>query len=179
VRQAGQGGSLAMPGSAAALSLVAGQVAASIAWITMSAEEAPDLLACAPSPISVVRRGKLAAAALPPAVLLVPVLAPLALFAPWVGLMATLGCAASIGAAGLINVWWQKPVRRSEFRMRRGASWFVTVAELLMGGLIAGATGALAAGSLWGLAFVVLAALVFLALRRSDARIAEALREAS
>jgi len=179
VRQAGQGGSLAMPGSAAALSLVAGQVAASIAWITISAEEAPDLLTCAPSPIAVVRHGKLAAAALPPAVLLLPVLLPLMVFAPWVGLMAALGCAASIGASSLINVWWQKPVKRSEFRTRRGASWFVTVAELLMGGLIAGATGTLAAGTAWGLAFVVAAAIVFLTLRRSDARVAEALREAS
>jgi ABC-2 type transport system permease protein len=179
LRQAGEGNALLMPGSAAALSLVAGQVAASIAWITISAEDAPDLLACAPAPVSLVRRGKLAAAGLPVAVLLAPLLLPLTVLTPWVGLMATLGCAAAVGAATLINVWWQKPAKRSDYRSRRGSSWFVTVAELVIGALIAVATGLLAAGVVWGLVPAVLAGLVFLGLRRSDARIAEALRAAS
>lgn len=179
LRQAGEGERLLMPGSAAALSLVAGQVAASLAWITVSAEDAPDLLASAPAPAALVRQGKLAAAALPLAVLLAPLLVPLFVLAPRVGLVATLGCAASIGSAALINVWWQRPAKRSEFRNRRAAAWFVTVAEIVIGILIAGATGLLAAGVPWGAVPAVLAGLVVLALRRSDAQVAEALRAAT
>ena len=50
LRQAGQGQSVFLPGSAAALSLLASQVAGSLSWITISAEDAPDLLSCAPTP---------------------------------------------------------------------------------------------------------------------------------
>jgi ABC-2 type transport system permease protein len=177
LRQAGGGQGAMLPGSAAALSLVAGQVAASIAWIAVSAEDAPELLASAPAPVSVVRRGKLAAAALPTAVLLLPILAPLFILAPWVGLMAALGSATSIAALSMINVWWQRPARRSEFR-RRGSTWFVTVAELLVGAPIAVATGLFATASVLGIIPAVAAGVIFLALRRSDARIAEALRAA-
>jgi ABC-2 type transport system permease protein len=81
-----------------------------------------------------------------------------------------------------MNVWWQRPGKRSEFRRRRRASWFVTIVELLVGFLIAAAAGLVAIGLPWGLAGVVpavLAGLILLLLRRSDAQIAEALRAAS
>ena len=130
LRRAGEGQSVLLPGSAVALALMAGQVAGSLAWITISAEDAPDLLVCSPAPTSLVRRGKLAAAALPVAVLLGPILLPLAVMAPVTALAAAAGCAASIVMAGLMNVWWQRPGKRSEFRRRRQSSWMVTLAEL-------------------------------------------------
>lgn len=179
LRQAGEGDSLLMPGSAAALSFVSGQIAASLTWITVSAEDAPDLLASAPTPVAVLRRAKLAAAVLPTAAMLAPFLIPLLAIAPLTGAAATAGCMAAAAAASLINVWWQQPQRRSEYRTRRRAAWFVTVAEVAIGMSIALATGLFAAGSAWGLVPATIAALIFLALRRSDARIAEALRAAA
>lgn len=182
LRQAGRGDDLLFPGSVAALCLIAGQVAGSLAWITVSAEDAPDLLASSPSPVALVRRGKLAAAALPLAVLLAPVLLPLLVLAPLAGAAASAGCAASIAAAGLMNVWWQRPGKRSEFRRRGRASWFVTIVELLVGALIALTAALIAMGLPWALAAVApaaLAGLILLALRRSDTQIAEALRVAS
>ncbi len=180
LRNAGQGASYLLPGGAAGLSLLAGQVAGSLAWITISAEDAPDLLASAPAPVSLVRRGKLVASGLPLAVLLAPFLLPLLVISPLTGLAAVLGCAATTWSAGLINIWWQRPAKRADFRTRHRASWFVTWSEFLVALFIAAATGLLGAG-LWWLAWLpaVLAGGAMLALRRSDAKIAEALRAAS
>lgn len=179
LRQANEGESLMMPGSAAALSFVSGQIAASLTWITVSAEDAPDLLASAPTPMATLRRAKLAAAVLPTAAMLAPFLIPLLVVAPRVGLSATAGCMAAAAAASLINVWWQQPQRRSDFRTRRRAPWFITAAEVAIGLSIAVATGLAAMGLVWALIPAALGGLIFLALRRSDERIAEALRAAT
>jgi ABC-2 type transport system permease protein len=179
LKQASEGQSLLLPGTAAALSFVTGQIAASLAWITVSAEDAPDLLVSAPAPVSEVREAKVTAAVLPTAAVAGLFLAPLLFVAPVVGVAATAGCAASATASSLINVWWQQPARRAEFRNRRRAAWFVTVAEIAIGMSIALATGLFAAAQLWGLIPTAVAAIIFLSLRRSDARIAEALRAAS
>jgi ABC-2 type transport system permease protein len=180
LRQAADQNDLVLPGIAAALALMASQVAGSLAWITISAEDAPDLLACAPAEISLVRRGKMAAAALPVAALLAPFLLPLTVMAPVVGLAAIAGCAYATVAVVLMNLWWQRPAKRSEFRnRRRGASWFVAIAEFIVGLLIAAATGLLAAGTFWALVPGGVAGLGLLLLRRSDAQISEALRAAA
>jgi ABC-2 type transport system permease protein len=180
LRQAGQGQSLALPGSAAALSLIAGQVAGSLAWITISAEDAPDLLSCAPTPIRTLRRAKLAAAILPVAAMLTPVILPLAFLSPLTALAAALGCAASMAMAAMMNVWWQRPGKRADFRRRRSASWLVTFAELLLGVLIAAATGLAAAGLIgWALVPAILAVVGVAMLSRTDAQIVQALRTAS
>jgi len=180
LRQAGQAQTLALPGSAAALSLMAGQVAGSLAWITISAEDAPDLLSCAPTPTRTLRRAKLAAAVAPVAVMLAPVILPLAVLAPWAAFSAALGCTASVAMAAMMNVWWQRPGKRSEFRRRRSASWMVTMAELLLGFLIAASTGLFAAGLIgWSVLPAVLALVGVLLLSRSDAQIARSLRAAS
>ena len=177
LRQAGQGQTLALPGSAAALSLIAGQVAGSLAWITISAEDAPDLLSCAPTPTRTLRRAKLAAAVLPVAVMVALVILPLAVLAPLAALAAAAGCAASVAMAAMMNVWWQRPGKRAEFRRRRQASWLVTMAELMLGVLIAAATGLAAAGLVgWALIPAVLALVGVLLLSRSDEKIAQALR---
>ncbi len=179
LRQGAGHNEFALPGAAAGLALMAGQVAGSLAWITISAEDAPDLLACAPAEIGLVRRGKLAAAVLPVAVLLAPILVPLAVFEPYVALVAALGGAASVVSTALLNLWWQRPAKRSEFRNRRRASWAVTVGEIVMGLLIGGATGLFAAGWAWGFIPAVLALVGVLVLRRTDAQISEALRAAA
>ena len=180
VRQAGQGQSFALPGSAAALSFIASQVAGSLAWITISAEDAPDLLSCAPTATRTLRRAKLAAAILPVAIMLAPVILPLIVLAPLAGVAAAFGCAASVAMSAMMNVWWQRPGKRAEFRRRRQASWMVTLAELLLSVLIAAATGLTAAGMVgWALIPAVVALVGVLMLSRSDEKIAQALRTAT
>ncbi|CAN5877978.1 hypothetical protein BH11PSE1_BH11PSE1_13360 [soil metagenome] len=179
VRNAGSHMLVALPGGAAALTFVAGQVAASLAWITVSAEDAPDLIACAPTPIATARHAKLTAAFIPVAVLLAPILAVLTALEPGVGLAATAGCTAACLANGLINIWYQRPAKRSEFRRRRGSSWFSTLAELVVGASLAGATGLAAAGQPWAVIPALVAAILLLVIRRNDAQIAQALRTAA
>ena len=167
----------AQPG---ALSLIASQVTGSLAWITISAEDAPDLLTCAPTPTRTLRRAKLLAAILPVAFLITPLLIALAVLAPLPALAAAAGCAASMGMTAALNVWWQRPGKRSEFRRQRRASWMVTLAELVLGILIAVATAITAAGYLlWALIPAALALVGVLLLSRSDAQIAKALRAAT
>jgi ABC-2 type transport system permease protein len=180
LRQAGEGQSFALPVSAGALSLVAGQIAGSLAWITISAEDAPDLLSCAPTPTRTLRQAKLAAAVAPVAVLVLLVVVPLAFIAPLVALAAAAGSAASIAMAAMLNVWWQRPGKRSDFRRRRQASWMVTMAELVLGLMIAIATAVAAAGFLgWALIPAAVALAGVMLLRRTDQQIAQSLRMAS
>lgn len=180
VRQAADQNDYLVPGAAAALVVMAAQVAASLVWITVSAEDAPDLLACAPAEISAVRRGKLAAAVIPVAALLAPFILPLLVLAPLAGLAAALGCAAAVWSAALIGLWWQRPGKRTEFRNARRSSWLVTLTDFLVSLLIAAATALLAFGWWWAAVLPGgLAALVVFLLRRSDAQISEALRAAA
>lgn len=177
LRNAVHGASVLLPGGAAFLCVMAGQVAASLTWITVSAEDAPELLQCAPAPPPIVRRAKLAAGLAPLALLLIPLLIVLIGVAPVVGLVATVGASASAVAAGLINSWRPVPGKRSEFRRRRPGSLLTAWAQLIVSLLIAAATALLATGptfALFAIAPAALAGLALLLLRRSDAQIADA-----
>jgi ABC-2 type transport system permease protein len=129
----GSASSFSVYAGAGALAFLAGQVAGSLAWITISAEEAPELLACAPVDGERVRQAKLTATMVPVALLLIAPLCGLAAFAPWVGAAASVGAAGSAVSAGLINLWFEKPASRKAFRSRRGGSVLGAIAELIMG----------------------------------------------
>ena len=179
IRSIGASDQVAAPGAAAALTFMAGQVGGSLAWITVSAEDAPDLLACAPTRPAVFWRAKLAAAFLPMAVLLIPLLAGLTWFSPLTGLVSAAGCAAAAMAAGLINIWHQTPAKRSDFRRRRGSSWFATLAETIVAGLISVAVFMGAMGNVLALAPAIAAGAILVGLRRNEAQIAQAIRDAA
>lgn len=159
-----------LAGAAAGLVFMANQVAGSLAWIAISAEEAPELLASAPVPIRLIQRAKTAAVALVVSILLAPVLAPLILLAPLPGLAAAAGCAAAVLSASAVNLRWQRPVKRSEFRNRRNTSWFVTLVELGLGLLIATATALFAAGQPWAALPAAVALACILEVRRGARR---------
>ncbi|MFI4975283.1 MAG: hypothetical protein ACHP84_12150 [Caulobacterales bacterium] len=164
-----------LPLGVAGLTFLSGQVAASLTWITMSAEDAPELIACAPAPISTVRRAKLTAALAPLAVILAVPLAILLVMSPIAGVAALLGCAGSALASGLINTWLQKPGKRSEFRRRRASSWTAGIAVAVIGALISGAAALAVVPSIFALAPLALAVVALMLLRRSDSQINEAI----
>lgn len=179
IHNAGTSQAYLLPGGAAGLAFLSGQVAGSLAWITISAEEAPALLASAPTRGWTFLAAKLTAAFTPLAALLVPLLIALTVLSPATGLTAAIGSAAAAVASGLINIWYQKPGKRSELRRRRGSSWFATLAEVVITGLVAGATGLAVAGSPWALAPAVVAGALLLGLRRTDRQISEAIQAAA
>jgi ABC-2 type transport system permease protein len=170
----------ALAGPAAAVAFLAGQVAGSLAWITVSAEDTPDLLAISPTPMAVLNRAKLTAALMPVAVLLALPIGVLAWYAPLAGLWTAIGAGLTALSAGLINVWRQKPGKRADFRRRRGGSFFAAIAELLIAVLIGGATALAVAGQLvFAVIPLIVAGALMMALRRTDEQIVAALRAAS
>lgn len=176
-RNAADGTAAALAGGAGVVVFLAGQVAGSLAWITLSAEEAPDLLAVSPARIATLRRAKLAAAMAPVVLFLALPIAVLGWFAPAAAAWTALGALAAAWSSGLINVWHQRPGKRSEFKRRGGASWMATIAEMVVSTLLAGAVGLAVAGfPAWGLIPLALAAVALLSLRRSDAQIGRNLR---
>jgi ABC-2 type transport system permease protein len=178
-RAASRGEPAALAGAAAMVVFMSGQVAGSLAWITMSAEEAPDLLIASPTAIRLVRRAKLAAALLPMAFILAPIFAGAAWFSIGLGVVAVIGAGAGAYACALVNLWQQKPARRSDFRRRRGASWYALWLEASICGFIAIATAAAVIKPLWAIPPAAGAAGLLLLARRSDEKIAETLREAA
>jgi ABC-2 type transport system permease protein len=176
-RNAAHGAAAALAGGSGVVVFLAGQVAGSLAWITLSAEEAPDLLAVSPASIATLRRAKLAAALIPVAILLALPIAALAWFAPVAAVWTIVGAGLAAWSSGLINVWHQRLGKRSDFKRRAGASWMATIAEMLVSALLAGATGIAVAGFWpWSLIPLGLAGAALLSLRRSDAQIARNLR---
>lgn len=169
-----------LAGPAAAVTFLAGQVAGSLIWITVSAEDTPDLLAISPTPMRVLRRAKLTAALIPVALLLVVPIAALAWFAPLTALWTTIGAALTAWSSGLIGIWHQKPGKRADFRRRRVGSFLAALAELLVAFLVGGATALAVAGwYVWALLPLIVAGAVMMALRRTDEQIGAALRAAS
>ncbi|MBX3479136.1 MAG: hypothetical protein KF842_01960 [Caulobacter sp.] len=177
VRNASAGDSLLLPTAAAAMAVMAGQLSSSFTWITVSAEDAPDLLVAAPASMSLITRAKLWAALIPTAVLVAIPLLAVGLFAPLTALVSAAGCFASAWACGVVNIWRQRPGRRADFRRRGNVNWVVAFAILGISGLIGGATFLAASGMTWAILPAVLAAVLTLAMRRSDKQIRERLRD--
>lgn len=156
---------------AATIVFLAGQLAGSIAWITMSAEDSPELLAAAPVPLRTFLLGKLAATLAIPAIIVLPAALVLAFLSPAAGIVGLVGGAVAATVAGLINLWLLKPVKRAEFRRSWSTSFAPSILELLSTVAIA-ATIVLAFLGLftWALAPLVLAvAVVAFAYRSEDA----------
>lgn len=178
-RAAQRGEPFALAGAAAMVVFMSGQVAGSLAWITMSAEEAPSLLIASPTPIAVVRRAKLDAALVPLALILAPIVVGAAWFSLRLAIVTLIGSAVAGYCCALVNVWQQKPARRSDFRRRRGASWYALWLEASVCGFIAVATAAALVRPVWAIPPTVLGLGLLLLARRSDEKIAETLREAA
>lgn len=116
---------------AAMLTVIAGQVATNLAWITICGEDAPDLLRSAPVLPSLARRAKLFAAVIPLALLAVPI-GVLAWLYPAEAVAAALGVAASASSSACIQLWYEKPMPRSAFRRRAQGAWLPTLGAVLV-----------------------------------------------
>jgi ABC-2 type transport system permease protein len=108
---------------APALTLLSSALCGSLIWITVSAEDAPDLISSAPVSARYIDRAKLMAAVLPVwAVMIIPLIA---LFSrsPWAGSWALAGVIMASVSSSLIGLWRRNPGSRRDFvRRRQGAS---------------------------------------------------------
>lgn len=129
------GGRHALPipaGLAFASVLITSQLVGSFAWLTVSAEDAPDLLSVAPVARAQVDRAKLLAA--------FAIAAPFALLLPIViaretllGAVITLGMTLlGGGAAGYVELKLGKPAKRGAFNKRRAGSVVAGLLSILV-----------------------------------------------
>ncbi|MGI4844249.1 MAG: putative ABC transporter permease subunit [Janthinobacterium lividum] len=114
-----------LPALAAGLTLLCSSLTASLAWITVSAEDAPDLLRLSPAPQGTVRNAKLAAAVLPCLFLVLAPLAWLVVRAPLAGLAAAGAVIGAVCAATVIVHWCGRPGLRSDY-VARGKGDFLS-----------------------------------------------------
>lgn len=138
---------------APALTLLAGALAGSLIWITVSAEDAPDLIASAPVHSRAIDRAKLFAAVGPVLALMVLPLLALAARDAWVGMWAAAGVVANAIAGALIGVWRRTPGSRKDFVRRRQKGSLITGLGKAFVGL--GLTATVGAGA-YGLPWISL-----------------------
>jgi ABC-2 type transport system permease protein len=130
------------------LVMAAGQLAGGLAWLAISGEDAPDLVATAPVPTRFIVRAKIEAVLGVIAIIFAPLIAVLAIASPWHALVTSAGVVVSAGAATSIQLWFRSQAKRSQFRRRQVSSRFATFAEAFSS-IGWAATAAVAAASVW------------------------------
>ncbi len=156
------------------LVVITGQLSGSLAWVALSAEDAPDFIASAPATRGQIERAKLAAVALPVALVMTLPMLALAWASPW-GAFCALGCGLGAGLSGaLLMLWRQAPSTRGMVLRRHSASKLVALGEHWLSLLWALATGMAAMGTELFLFPVALVAVTLFLVRPARARRAPA-----
>jgi len=156
------------------LVMAAGQLAGGLAWLAISGEDAPDLVATAPVPAHFILLAKIEAVLAVIAIVFAPLVAALAVASLWHGLITGVGIAAAAVTATMIQLWFRSQARRSQFRRRQVSSRLATFAEAFSS-IGWAAAAAIATASLWlaiapaFMALMVLAAAWFMSPRSRDA----------
>jgi ABC-2 type transport system permease protein len=130
------------------LIVAAGQLGGGLAWLAVSGEDAPELIASAPVPAARVLRAKTEAVLGCITLVFGPFVVVLAATTPFAALVASAGVTIAAGTATAIQFWFRAQAKRSLFRRRQTSSRVATFAEALASIGWAG-TGALAATGTW------------------------------
>ena len=109
--------------------MAAGQLAGGLAWLTISGEDAADLVATAPLPPSRVTRAKIEVVLIAIGVMFAPLVAALAFASPLQAAVTALGVVTAAASATAIQLWFRVQARRSQFRRRQTSSRLATFAE--------------------------------------------------
>jgi len=109
--------------------MAAGQLAGGLAWLTISGEDAADLVATAPLPPSSVIRAKIEVVLLSIGAIFAPLIAALAFASVTQTIVTVLGVIVATVSAGAIQLWFRVQAKRSQFRRRQTSSRLATFAE--------------------------------------------------
>jgi ABC-2 type transport system permease protein len=109
--------------------MAAGQLAGGLAWLTISGEDAADLVATAPLPASRVSRARIEVVLIGIAVIFAPLIVALVFASPQQAAVTALGVAVAAASATAIQHWFRVQARRSQFRRRQTSSRLATFAE--------------------------------------------------
>jgi ABC-2 type transport system permease protein len=128
--------------------MAAGQLAGGLAWLSISGEDAPDLVATAPITARRIIRAKIEAVMGAIAMIFFPLIAALAVASQRAALVAAIGVAVAAASATLVQLSFRVQARRSQFRRRQVSSRIATFAEAFLS-IAWAATAALAAAGTW------------------------------
>jgi len=109
--------------------MAAGQLAGGLAWLTISGEDAADLVATAPLTPSRVIRAKIEVVLIAIGVIFAPLVLALAFASPLQAAVTASGVVVAAASATAIQLWFRVQARRSQFRRRQTSSRLATFAE--------------------------------------------------
>ena len=109
--------------------MAAGQLAGGLAWLTISGEDATDLVATAPLPSSRVIRAKIEVVLIAIGALFAPLIIALTFASPRQAAVTASGVIIAAASATAIQLWFRVQARRSQFRRRQTSSRLATFAE--------------------------------------------------
>jgi ABC-2 type transport system permease protein len=138
--------------------MAAGQLAGGLAWLSISGEDAPDLVASAPITAGRILQAKIEAVIGMIALIFAPIVVVLAFDSLFAAVVAALGILTAAAAATLIQICFRTQAKRSQFRRRQTSSRIATFAEAFSS-IAWAATSALAAAATWFAVFPALIAL--------------------
>ena len=109
--------------------MAAGQLSGGLAWLTISGEDAADLVATAPLSASRVTRAKIEVVLIAIGLTFAPLILALAFASPLQAVVTAAGVAIATMSATAIQLWFRVQARRSQFRRRQTSSRIATFAE--------------------------------------------------
>jgi ABC-2 type transport system permease protein len=109
--------------------MAAGQLAGGLAWLTISGEDAADLVATAPLPPARVIRAKVEVVLIAIGAIFAPLIAALAFASVTQAIVSALGVIVATLSAAAIQLWFRVQAKRSQFRRRQTSSRLATFAE--------------------------------------------------
>jgi len=130
------------------LVMAAGQLGGGLAWLSISGEDAPDLIASAPISARRVIWAKIEAVMETIAMVFAPFVVALAFASPRAAVVAGLGVLVAAAASTAVQLCFRTQARRSQFRRRQVSSRIATFAEAFSS-IAWAATAALAAVGAW------------------------------
>ncbi|HET7849368.1 MAG TPA: permease [Pseudolabrys sp.] len=129
------------------LVMAAGQLAGGLAWLSISGEDAPDLVSTAPVASGRIIGAKIEAVVGAIGLVFAPLILALAFVAPGAALVSAAGVLLATASATLVQLCFRVQARRSHFRRRQTSSRLATFAEAFSSISWAGAAALAAAGS--------------------------------
>jgi ABC-2 type transport system permease protein len=140
--------------------MAAGQLGGGLAWLAVSGEDAPDLIATAPVGERRVILAKIAAVLLAILMVFAPFLIALAGRSLTIAGVVLIGIGLAAASSTLIQVWFRSQAKRRYFRRRQTSSRIATFAEAFSSVAWAGATAVAASASWYAIGPAVIAVMV-------------------
>jgi len=149
---------------------VGAQLGGALAWLAVSGEDAPELIATAPVASRAVTRAKVEAVIAAVATVLGPLVIGLAFLSPLHAIAAALGLLCGAVSTIQIQLWFRAQAKRSHFRRRHTSSRIATFGEALVSFSWASAAGLAAAGTWFAAVSVATALIILIAVRAVSPR---------